>query len=53
MNKLRESQFQLKESELRETTAKLTVYQQIDHSTRLNSAVDDIEPELRDTKKLK
>ena len=26
MNQLRESQYQLKESELRETTAKLTVY---------------------------
>lgn len=53
INSLRESQFQLKESELRETSAKLTVYQQIDSTMRMRSAVDDIEPELRGTRDLK
>ena len=53
INQLRESQYQLKESELRETTAKLSVYQQLDVSSRMQSAVDDIQPELTTTKDLK
>lgn len=53
INSLHEKQFLLKESELRETTAKLSVYQQIDNTLRFSSAVDDIEPELQKTKHLK
>lgn len=42
-----------KETELREASAKLSVYQQIDSNTRLSSLVDDVEPELLKTKNMK
>lgn len=42
-----------KETELREASAKLSVYQQIDSNTRLTSLVDDVEPELLKTKNMK
>ena len=43
----------IKEEELRETSASLSVYQQLDNNTRLTSLVDDVEPELLRTKDLK
>ena len=55
-NRLREiekSKLSLRETELREATAKLSVYQQIDSSMRMSSLYDDVEPELLKNKNLK
>ena len=43
----------VKEAELREATAKLSVYQQLDDSSRYTSLHDDVQPELLKTKQLK
>ena len=50
---MEEGKLKIKEAELRETSAKLSVYQQLESTSRLTSLNDDIEPELLKNKNLK
>ena len=52
LNQIRESQYLLKEAELRESTSKLSVYEQLNSSMRMHSLIDDVEPELRGNARL-
>ena len=53
LHEIEETKLRYKEAELRETSAKLSVYQQLDDNSRLSSLRDDVEPELLKTKNLK
>lgn len=43
---MEEAKLRIKETELRETSAKLSVYQRLEDSSRLTSLANDVEPEL-------
>ena len=49
---MEESKLRLKDTELRETSAKLSVYQKLEDTSRLTSMQDDVVPELAKTKEL-
>ena len=49
---MEEAKLKIKETELRETSAKLSVYQRLEDTSRLTSMQDDVVPELQNTKKL-
>ena len=50
---MEEGKLKIKEAELRETSAKLSVYQQLESTSRLSSLQDDVEPELLKNKNIK
>ena len=49
---MEESKLRMKDTELRETSAKLSVYQKLEDTSRLTSMQDDVVPELAKTKEL-
>ena len=49
---MEESKLRMKDTELRETSAKLSVYQKLEDTRRLTSMQDDVVPELAETKEL-
>ena len=49
---MEESKLRMKDTELRETSAKLSVYQKLEDTSRLTSMQDNVVPELAKTKEL-
>ena len=46
LHEIEQTKLRMREDQLRESAAQLTVYQQLDSSLRMSSLYDDIEPQL-------
>ena len=52
LQQIEQNKLKLKEDELRESTAQLSVYQQLDSSKRFTTLYDDVEPQLLKNKNM-